>query len=88
MILSNKAIRYKNKLKILEQSNEILHNIARSLCFMLESQQNVKNQNLILESKKSTEKLKDVVSTNASEFPAVQIALLECPPGSRRKFWA
>ncbi|MBZ3876054.1 Melanoma inhibitory activity protein 3 [Sciurus carolinensis] len=79
MILSDEAIKHKDKIKLLEETNEILDDRPKSLHVMLESEreQNVKNQDLILENKKSKEKLKDVISMNASEFSEVQIALNE-----------
>ncbi|XP_074237268.1 transport and Golgi organization protein 1 homolog isoform X1 [Saimiri boliviensis] len=79
MILSDKAIKFKDKIKTLEKNNEILGDIAKNLRVTLESEreQNVKNQDLISENKKSIEKLKDVISMNASEFSEVQIALNE-----------
>ncbi|XP_049723958.1 transport and Golgi organization protein 1 homolog isoform X2 [Elephas maximus indicus] len=79
MILSDEAIKFKDKIKELEENNEVLDDKAKSLRVMLESEreQNVKNQDLILENKKSIEKLKDVISMNASEFSEVQIALNE-----------
>ncbi|XP_005409313.1 PREDICTED: melanoma inhibitory activity protein 3 [Chinchilla lanigera] len=78
-VLSDEAIRYKDKIKILEENNEILSDTAESLRVLLESEreQNVKNQDLILENEKSMEKLKDVISVNASEFSEVQVALNE-----------
>ncbi|XP_075845493.1 transport and Golgi organization protein 1 homolog isoform X1 [Microtus pennsylvanicus] len=79
MILSDEAIKYKDKIKVLEEANEILSDKAKSLHLMLESEreQNVKNQGVILENKKSIEKLKDVISMDASELSEVQIALNE-----------
>ncbi|XP_038204421.1 transport and Golgi organization protein 1 homolog isoform X1 [Arvicola amphibius] len=79
MILSDEAIKYKDKIKVLEEANEILSDKAKSLHLMLESEreQNVKNQGVILEKKKSIEKLKDVISMDASELSEVQIALNE-----------
>uniref|UniRef100_A0A7N5KMK6 MIA SH3 domain ER export factor 3 n=1 Tax=Ailuropoda melanoleuca TaxID=9646 RepID=A0A7N5KMK6_AILME len=79
MILSDEAVKFKDKIKKLEETNEILDDTAKNLRVMLESEreQNVKNQDLILENKKSIEKLKDVISVNASEFSEVQIALNE-----------
>ncbi|XP_023369684.1 transport and Golgi organization protein 1 homolog isoform X2 [Otolemur garnettii] len=79
MILSDEAIKFKDKIKKLEETNESLDDTAKSLRIMLESEreQNVRNQDLILENKKSIEKLKDVISMNASEFSEVQIALNE-----------
>ncbi|XP_012315147.2 transport and Golgi organization protein 1 homolog isoform X7 [Aotus nancymaae] len=79
MILSDEAIKFKDKIKTLEKNNEILGDTAKNLRVMLESEreQNVKNQDLISENKKSIEKLKDVISMNASEFSEVQIALNE-----------
>ncbi|XP_012517644.1 PREDICTED: melanoma inhibitory activity protein 3 isoform X2 [Propithecus coquereli] len=79
MILSDEAIKFKDKIKRLEETNESLDGTAKSLRVMLESEreQNVKNQDLILENKKSIEKLKNVISMNASEFSEVQIALNE-----------
>ncbi|KAK2086610.1 Transport and Golgi organization protein 1 [Saguinus oedipus] len=69
----------KDKIKTLEKNSEILGATAKNLRVMLESEreQNVKNQDLISENKKSIEKLKDVISMNASEFSEVQIALTE-----------
>ncbi|XP_007986564.3 transport and Golgi organization protein 1 homolog isoform X2 [Chlorocebus sabaeus] len=79
MILSDEAIKFKDKIKTLEKNNEILGDAAKNLRVMLESEreQNVKNQDLISENKKSIEKLKDAISMNASEFSEVQIALNE-----------
>uniref|UniRef100_A0A2K6L7T8 Transport and Golgi organization protein 1 homolog n=1 Tax=Rhinopithecus bieti TaxID=61621 RepID=A0A2K6L7T8_RHIBE len=79
MILSDEAIKFKDKIKTLEKNNEILGDAAKNLRVMLESEreQNVKNQDLITENKKSIEKLKDAISMNASEFSEVQIALNE-----------
>ncbi|XP_037679279.1 transport and Golgi organization protein 1 homolog isoform X5 [Choloepus didactylus] len=79
VILSDEAIKFKDKIKRLEETNEILGDTAKNLRVMLESEreQNAKNQDLILENKKSIEKLKDVISVNASEFSEVQIALNE-----------
>ncbi|XP_041491457.1 transport and Golgi organization protein 1 homolog isoform X3 [Microtus oregoni] len=79
MILSDEAIKYKDKIKVLEEANEILSDKAKSLHLLLESEreQNVKNQGVILENKKSIEKLKDVISMDASELSEVQIALNE-----------
>ncbi|XP_008072413.1 melanoma inhibitory activity protein 3 isoform X2 [Carlito syrichta] len=79
MILSDEAITYKDKIKKLEETKEVLDERAKRLHVMLESERerNVKNQDLILEKKKSIEKLKDVISMNASEFSEVQIALNE-----------
>ncbi|KAM8897088.1 transport and Golgi organization protein 1 homolog isoform 6-T6 [Lycaon pictus] len=79
IILSDEAIKFKDKIKKLEETNEILGDTAKNLRVMLESEreQNAKNQGLILENKKSIEKLKDVISVNASEFSEVQIALNE-----------
>ncbi|XP_042636353.1 transport and Golgi organization protein 1 homolog [Orycteropus afer afer] len=79
MLLSEKAIKFKDKIKELEETNEVLNEKAKNLRVMLESEreQNVKNRGFILESQKSIEKLKDVISVNASEFSEVQIALNE-----------
>lgn len=79
MILTDEAIKYKDKMKVLEENNGILGDTAKNLRVMLESEreQNIKNQDLILENQKSIEKLKDVISLNASEFSEVQIALNE-----------
>ncbi|XP_010640780.1 transport and Golgi organization protein 1 homolog [Fukomys damarensis] len=79
MILSEEAIKYKDKIKVLEENSEILGATAKNLRVMLESEreQNVKNQDLILGNRKSIQKLKDVISMNASELSEVQIALNE-----------
>ncbi|XP_008821976.1 transport and Golgi organization protein 1 homolog isoform X3 [Nannospalax galili] len=79
VILSDEAIKYKDKIKTLEETNEILGDKAKSLRLLLDSEreQNIKNQDLILENKQSIEKLKDVISMNASELSEVQIALNE-----------
>uniref|UniRef100_A0ABK0LA50 MIA SH3 domain ER export factor 3 n=1 Tax=Rattus norvegicus TaxID=10116 RepID=A0ABK0LA50_RAT len=79
LILSDEAIKYKDKIKVLEETNVSLGDKAKSLRLQLESEreQNVKNQDLILENKKSIEKLKDVISMNASELSEVQVALNE-----------
>uniref|UniRef100_A0A8C3WTY3 Transport and Golgi organization protein 1 homolog n=1 Tax=Catagonus wagneri TaxID=51154 RepID=A0A8C3WTY3_9CETA len=78
-ILSDEAVKFKDKIKSLEETNEILGDTAKNLRAMLESEreQNAKNQDLISENRKSIEKLKDVISMNASEFSEVQIALNE-----------
>ncbi|KAM5238839.1 transport and Golgi organization protein 1 homolog [Ctenodactylus gundi] len=79
MILSDEVIKYKDKIKTLEETNEILDDRVKSLHAMIESEQeqNVKNQDLILENKKCIEKLKETISVNASEFSEVQVALSE-----------
>nr|XP_044997745.1 transport and Golgi organization protein 1 homolog isoform X1 [Jaculus jaculus] len=79
VILSDEAIKYKEKIKALEETNEVLRDRTQSLRLMLDSEreQNLKNQDLILEKKKSIEKLKDIISMNASELSEVQIALNE-----------
>ncbi|XP_006894611.1 PREDICTED: melanoma inhibitory activity protein 3 [Elephantulus edwardii] len=78
-ILSDEAIKFEDKIKELQETNQFLDGKAESLRVMLESERelNVKNQDMILENKKSMEKLKDVISMNASEFSEVQIALNE-----------
>ncbi|XP_040595239.1 transport and Golgi organization protein 1 homolog isoform X1 [Mesocricetus auratus] len=79
IILSDEAIKYKDKIKVLEESNKILGDKAKSLHLMLESEreQSTKDQDLILENKKTIEKLKDVISTTTAELSEVQIALNE-----------
>ncbi|XP_074172429.1 transport and Golgi organization protein 1 homolog [Rhinolophus sinicus] len=79
MILSDEAIKFKDKIKKLEETNESLNDTAKSLRVMLDSEreQNSQNQDLIIENKKSLEKLKDVIAMNSSEFSEVQIALNE-----------
>ncbi|XP_039739368.1 transport and Golgi organization protein 1 homolog isoform X1 [Pteropus medius] len=79
MILSDEAIKFKDKIRKLEETNESLNDTAKSLRVMLDSErdQNAKNQDLILENKKSLEKLKDVIAMNSSELSEVQIALNE-----------
>ncbi|KAM5204876.1 transport and Golgi organization protein 1 homolog isoform 3-T3 [Hipposideros larvatus] len=79
MILSDEAIKFKDKIKKLEETNENLNDTAKSLHVMLasEREQNAKNQDLILENKKSLEKLQDVIAMNSSELSEVQIALNE-----------
>ncbi|XP_049626209.1 transport and Golgi organization protein 1 homolog isoform X2 [Suncus etruscus] len=79
VILSDKTVKYEDKIRKLEESNETLNSTIQSLQEKLESEriQNVKNQDLILENKKSLKKLKDVISMNASELSEVQIALNE-----------
>lgn len=49
MILSDEAIKFKDKIKSLEETNEILGDTAKSLRAMLESEreQNAKNQDLV-----------------------------------------
>ncbi|KAL1769656.1 melanoma inhibitory activity protein 3 isoform X2 [Sigmodon hispidus] len=77
MILSDKASKYKDKIKNLQETNGILGDKAKSLNLLLESEreQSIKNRDLILESKKSIEKLKAVISMNASELSEIQSAL-------------
>ncbi|XP_047375909.1 transport and Golgi organization protein 1 homolog [Sciurus carolinensis] len=76
------------KLKNMKKENEELvqkvsnfeqKDRAKSLHVVLESEreQNVNNEDLIIEKKNSVEKLKAVISMNASEFSQVQIALNE-----------
>ncbi|XP_047375734.1 transport and Golgi organization protein 1 homolog isoform X2 [Sciurus carolinensis] len=79
MVLSDVGMKYKNKIKLLEETNEILEDRVKSLHVVLESEreQNVNNEDLIIEMKNSVEKLKAVISMNASEFSQVQIALHE-----------
>nr|KAF6395481.1 MIA SH3 domain ER export factor 3 [Rousettus aegyptiacus] len=79
IILSDEAIKFKDKIRKLEETNESLNDTAKSLRVMLDSErdQNAKNQDLILENKKSLEKLKDVIAMNSSELSEVQIALNE-----------
>ncbi|XP_075386597.1 transport and Golgi organization protein 1 homolog isoform X3 [Tenrec ecaudatus] len=79
MIISDEAVKFKGKIKELEETNQVLEERAKTLRALLDSEreQNGKNQDLILENKKSIEKLKDVISMNASEFSEVQIALNE-----------
>ncbi|XP_077650790.1 transport and Golgi organization protein 1 homolog isoform X2 [Urocitellus parryii] len=79
MILSDEVTKYKDEMKLLEKANELLDERAKSLHVMLESEreQNAKNQDLIMENKKSMEKLKDVISVNTSELSELQIILNE-----------
>ncbi|KAM4823202.1 transport and Golgi organization protein 1 homolog isoform 2-T6 [Urocitellus parryii] len=79
MILSDEATKYKDKMKLLEKAKELLDERAKSLHVMLESEreQKAKNQDLIMENKKSIEKLKDVISVNTSELSELQIVLNE-----------
>nr|XP_013003473.2 transport and Golgi organization protein 1 homolog [Cavia porcellus] len=73
-ILSEEAIKYKDKIKVLEESKEFLDDMARTLGDMLECERkrNMKNQDLVLENEKSVEKLKEVISMNASEFSKLE----------------
>ncbi|KAM5125869.1 transport and Golgi organization protein 1 homolog [Callospermophilus lateralis] len=79
MILSDEATKYKDKIKLLEKAKEFLDERAKSLHVMLESEreQNAKNHYLIMENKKSIEKLKDVISVNTSELSELQIVFNE-----------
>ncbi|XP_076964164.1 transport and Golgi organization protein 1 homolog [Callospermophilus lateralis] len=79
MILSDEATEYKDKIKLLEKAKEFLDERAKSLHVMLESEreQNAKNHDLIIENKKSIEKLEDVISVNTSEFSELQIVFNE-----------
>ncbi|XP_076697498.1 transport and Golgi organization protein 1 homolog isoform X1 [Callospermophilus lateralis] len=79
MILSDEATKYKDKIKLLEKAKEFLDERAKSLHVMLESEreQKAKNHDLIMENKKSIEKLKDVISVNTSELSELQILLNE-----------
>ncbi|XP_077899246.1 transport and Golgi organization protein 1 homolog isoform X2 [Ictidomys tridecemlineatus] len=78
MILSDEAT-YKDKMKLLEKAKELLDERAKFLHVMLEfeTEQKAKNQDLIMENKKSIEKLKDVISVNTSELSELQILLNE-----------
>ncbi|XP_077650947.1 transport and Golgi organization protein 1 homolog [Urocitellus parryii] len=79
MILSDEATKYKDKVKLLEKDKELLDEKAKSLLVTLasEREQKAKNQDLIMENKKSIEKLKDVISVNNSELSELQIILTE-----------
>ncbi|XP_071456146.1 transport and Golgi organization protein 1 homolog isoform X1 [Marmota flaviventris] len=79
MILSDEATKYKDKMKLLEKDKELLDERAKSLHVMLESEreQKAKNQDLIMENKKSIEKLKEVISVNTNELSELQIVLNE-----------
>ncbi|KAM5125177.1 transport and Golgi organization protein 1 homolog [Callospermophilus lateralis] len=79
MILSDEATKYKDKIKLLEKAKEFLDERAKSFHVMLESEreQNAKNHDLIIENKKSIEKLEDVISVNNSEFSELQIVFNE-----------
>ncbi|XP_062969510.1 transport and Golgi organization protein 1 homolog [Cynocephalus volans] len=79
MILRDEAIKYMDKIKTLEKTSKILDDTAKSLRVMLEHEREhtVRNQDLILENRKSIEKLNNLISMNASEFAEVQIALKE-----------
>ncbi|XP_077893394.1 transport and Golgi organization protein 1 homolog [Ictidomys tridecemlineatus] len=79
MILSDETTKYKDKMKLLEKANELLDERAKSLHVMLESEkeQKAKNQDLIMENKKTIEKLKDVISVNTSELSELHIVLNE-----------
>ncbi|KAM5127103.1 transport and Golgi organization protein 1 homolog [Callospermophilus lateralis] len=79
MILSDEATKYKDKIKLLEKAKEFLDERAKSLHVMLESEreENAKNHDLIIENKKSIEKLEDVISVNTSEFSELQIVFNE-----------
>ncbi|XP_076964632.1 transport and Golgi organization protein 1 homolog [Callospermophilus lateralis] len=79
MILSDEATKYKDKIKLLEKAKEFLDERAKSLHVLLESEreQNAKNHDLIMENKKSIEKLKDVISVNTSELSELQIVFNE-----------
>ncbi|XP_012582276.1 PREDICTED: melanoma inhibitory activity protein 3 isoform X2 [Condylura cristata] len=78
-ILSDESVKFKDKIKRLEESKEVLDDTAKNLLIMLESEreQNAKNKDVILENKKAIEMLKDIISMNASELSEVQIALNE-----------
>ncbi|XP_076966822.1 transport and Golgi organization protein 1 homolog [Callospermophilus lateralis] len=79
MILSDEATKYKDKIKLLEKAKELLDEKAKSLHVMLESEreQKAKNHDLIMENKKSIEKLKDVIAVNTSELSELQVVLNE-----------
>ncbi|XP_077892246.1 transport and Golgi organization protein 1 homolog [Ictidomys tridecemlineatus] len=79
MILSDETTKYKDKMKLLEKANELLDERAKSLHVMLESEkeQKAKNQDLIMENKKTIKKLKDVISVNTSELSELHIVLNE-----------
>ncbi|XP_008585704.1 PREDICTED: melanoma inhibitory activity protein 3-like [Galeopterus variegatus] len=79
MLLRDEAIKYKDKIKTLDKTSKVLDDTAKSLRVLLgsEREHTVRNQDLILENRKSIEKLNNVISMNASEFSEVQIALKE-----------
>ncbi|XP_066236698.1 transport and Golgi organization protein 1 homolog isoform X2 [Saccopteryx leptura] len=79
MILSDEAVKFKDKIKELEEAKEKLNDNAKNLRLMLESEreQNAKKEDLILENTIALENLKEVIAMNASELSEVQIALNE-----------
>ncbi|KAM8816782.1 transport and Golgi organization protein 1 homolog isoform 2-T2 [Rhynchonycteris naso] len=79
MILSDEAVKFKDKIKELEEAKEKLSDNAKNLRLMLESEreQNAKKEDLILDNTIALENLKEVIVMNASELSEVQIALNE-----------
>ncbi|XP_077794035.1 transport and Golgi organization protein 1 homolog isoform X6 [Macaca mulatta] len=74
MILSDEAIKFKDKIKTLEKNNEILGDAAKNLRVMLESEreQNVKNQDLLQQEIEDWSKLHAELSEQIKSFEKSQ----------------
>ncbi|XP_047275739.1 transport and Golgi organization protein 1 homolog isoform X4 [Homo sapiens] len=74
MILSDEAIKYKDKIKTLEKNQEILDDTAKNLRVMLESEreQNVKNQDLLQQEIEDWSKLHAELSEQIKSFEKSQ----------------
>uniref|UniRef100_A0A4X2LMI0 Transport and Golgi organization protein 1 homolog n=1 Tax=Vombatus ursinus TaxID=29139 RepID=A0A4X2LMI0_VOMUR len=77
--LSDEAAGLKDKIRGLEETNQKLDDKVKNLNSLLETEkeQNVKKQDMILETQKSIEKLQEVITMHSVELSEVQIALNE-----------
>ncbi|XP_007481495.2 transport and Golgi organization protein 1 homolog isoform X2 [Monodelphis domestica] len=77
--LSDEAADLKDTIKGLEETNQKLDDKVKNLHSLLETEkeQNVKKQDMILETQKSIEKLQEVITMHSVELSEVQIALNE-----------
>nr|XP_020837868.1 melanoma inhibitory activity protein 3 isoform X2 [Phascolarctos cinereus] len=77
--LSDEAAGLKDKMRGLEETNQKLGDKVKNLHSLLETEkeQNVKKQDMILETQKSIEKLQEVIAMHSVELSEVQIALNE-----------
>ncbi|XP_074078822.1 transport and Golgi organization protein 1 homolog isoform X3 [Macrotis lagotis] len=77
--LSDEAADLKDKIRGLEETNQKLDDKVKNLRSLLETEkeQNIKKQDMILETQKSIEKLQEVITMHSVELSEVQIALNE-----------
>ncbi|XP_036610022.1 transport and Golgi organization protein 1 homolog isoform X5 [Trichosurus vulpecula] len=77
--LSDEAAGLKEKIRRLEETNQKLGDKVKNIHSLLETEkeQNVKKQDMILETQKSIEKLQEVITMHSVELSEVQVALNE-----------